>query len=40
MVRVVIIAVVCSMWNVEVWLIFLLLGCGVEGLSLLSAPLW
>ena len=39
-VRVVIISVICSMWNVGVWLIFLLLGCVVEGLSLLSVPLW
>ena len=28
------------MWNIGVWLVFLLLGCGVEGLSLLSVPLW
>lgn len=28
------------MWNVGGWLIFLLQGCGVEGLSLLSVSLW
>lgn len=40
MVRVIVVSVICSMWNVGVWLIFLLLGCAVEGLFLLSVPLW
>jgi len=32
----------CGLFHVERWgwLMFLLLGCGVEGLSLLSVPLW